>query len=394
MPMPLETVRVLDLSRLLPGPFCTLQLADFGADVIKIENPAEGGDSFRGREPRAGAHGAIFSALNRNKKSVTLNLKHEKGKEIFRKMIGRADVLVESFRPGVMDRLGLGYSALKEINPRLIYCAITGYGQDGPYSHLPGHDINYIGLAGLLQLQGERNGPPVLPATQIADIGGGAMMGLTGILLALFARNLTQKGQFVDISMMDGAVAWLQSVVPEYMLTARLPQRGAMGLTGGRACYGVYKASDGRFLAVGALEPKFWKTFCEVIGRQELIPRLADPLATQDRMKEEIQAVISTRTRDEWLAVFVGKDTCVTAVSDLDELLRDPQIMHRQMLPEVDFPGGTGRQKQIGIPIKLSHTPGQIRTDAPALGQHTGQLLAECGIAQEELPRLREQGII
>ena len=393
MSLPLETVRVLDLTRLLPGPFCTRQMADFGAEVIKVEDPADGGDPFRRREPRVGGHSVVFAALNRNKKSVTLNLKAEKGKEIFRKMIQRADVLVESFRPGVMERLGFGYSALKDLNPRLIYCAITGYGQDGPYAHLPGHDINYIGLAGLLQLQGERGRPPVPPAGQIADIGGGAMMGLTGILLALLARNLTGKGQFVDVSMMDGVVAWMHSVVPEYLASSRLPQRGAMGLTGGRACYGVYKTSDERFLAVGALEPKFWKTFCEVINKEEFIPKLGDALAVQDRMKEEIQAVILTRTRDQWLEAFAGKDTSVTAVNDLEELLHDPQVMHRQMLPEVEHLG-MGRLRQVGIPIKLSHTPGQIRTTAPELGEHNAQLLAECGISEEELARLQEQGVI
>lgn len=391
MTLPLDSIRVLDLTRLLPGPFCTWLLADFGADVIKVEDPSLG-DYARWSEPKQGDMGAMFHALNRNKKSLSLNLKTEKGREIFRQLVKEADVLVESFRPGVMDRLGVGYESLKEINPRLIYCAITGYGQDGPYAHLPGHDINYLSYAGMLDLQGVRGGPPFVPAVQVADIGGGALMAGMGILMALLARDRTGKGQFVDISMMDGVISWMP-VLSDFLATGRLPRRGEMVLSGGKACYGVYETADGRYLSVGALEPKFWEVFCQEIGKPEFISRLNAPLDEQERMKESIAAVMKTKTLAEWMDIFRDKDTCVAPVLNLEEAVQNPQVKHRQMVMEVQHPS-LGMIRQVGFPIKLSETPAQYRHSAPKLGEHNEEILTQLGYSAADIEQLRKERVI
>jgi len=390
--LPLASFRVLDLTRLLPGPFCTWLLADFGADVIKVEDP-DLGDYARWMPPLQGKLGAMFVSLNRNKRSIALNLKTEKGKAVFRELVKQADVLVESFRPGVMDRLGLGYSDLREINPRLVYCAITGYGQDGPYADLPGHDVNYLSYAGMLGLQGEREGNPVLPSVQVADLGGGAMMAAVGILLALLARNQTGKGQFVDISMTDGVIAWLQASLPAFLASGKLPERGTLPLSGGKACYAVYETADGRHLSVGALEPKFWEVFCKAIGRPDLIPLLDAPLPEQERMKREIGEIIRSKPLQEWLHVFEGRDTCVAPVLNLEEMTRDPQVQHRQMIMEVDHPV-LGTIRQIGFPIKLSETAAQVRLPEPQLGEHNEEILKELGYDDAAIEKLRAEKII
>ncbi len=247
---PLQSIRVLDLSRLLPGPFCTMLLADFGAEVIKIEAP-ELGDYARHYEPKIDENSVMFHSLNRNKKSVTLDLKTDEGKDQFLQMVGKADVVVESFRPGVMKRIGLDFPVLEKINPCLIYCAISGYGQTGPYAEMPGHDINYISYAGLLELMGEKDGKPIVPAVQVADLAGGAYPAVTGILLALLEREKSGKGQFIDISMMDGVISLLQSTLPNYLMKNIPSKRGEQMLSGGLACYEVYQTKDGRWLAVG-----------------------------------------------------------------------------------------------------------------------------------------------
>ncbi|RKQ35712.1 CaiB/BaiF CoA transferase family protein [Oceanobacillus halophilus] len=372
--MPLKSIKILDLTRLLPGPFCTMLLADFGAEVIKVEAPNTG-DYLRDYQPKVDNNSAFFHSLNRNKKSICLDLKKEEGKAHFKDLVKQADVVVESFRPGVMEKLGLDYSVLKEINPSLIYCAITGYGQTGPYANLPGHDINYISLTGLLDLMGEKDGKPVVPATQIADIGGGALPATIGILLALMERKDSGKGQFVDISMMDGVLSWLQATLPNYLSTDVLPHRGEQLLDGGRACYAVYETKDGRYLSVGALEPKFWKNFCTVIEREDLIPLLDASLNEQYRMKYEIQTIIMEKTLEEWTEAFSGVEACVTPVLTYNEVISNPQVIARDMIQTL-----FDQKKYIGVPIKLSETPGKIKTKAPELGEHTQQILQEKSI--------------
>lgn len=377
MSMPLEGISVLDLTRLLPGPYSTMMLADFGADVIKVEDTKQG-DYTRLGEPSVGGMSAMFHSLNRNKRSVSLDLKSEEHKEVFIELVKTADVLVESFRPGVMDRLGVGYEELKKHNPKLIYCAITGYGQTGPYVDKPGHDTNYLSYAGLLGLQGEQNGKPINSSVQIADIGGGALMGTIGILVAIIEAKKSGQGQFVDISMLDGAVSWMQTILPGYLATNQLPKRGGMVLNGKLACYENYETKDNRFISVGSLEFKFWKSFCEVIGREDLIKKLDAPDEEQLQMKQEIQAIISTKTMEEWVKLFDGVDTCVAPILTVEEMLNDPQIKHRQMIEEVVQPG-VGVVKQIANPIKLSRTKAKTVRKAPALGEHNDEILKELG---------------
>lgn len=350
-------------------------LADFGAEVIKVEEPVKG-DYAREYEPKLDKNSAMFHSLNRNKKSICLDLKTTEGKDTFLKMAEDADVVVESFRPGVMERLGLGYETLRRINPRLVYCAVTGFGQTGPYANKPGHDINYLSYAGLLNLMGEKDGKPVVPASQIADIGGGALPAAVGILLALFEREKSGKGQFVDVSMMDGVISWLQTLLPDYLATEKAPGRGEQMLDGGRACYAVYETKDERFIAVGALEPKFWEAFCHVIGRSDFIPLLEAPLHEQYRLKYEIQTIISQKTLEEWVMLFSEVEACVSPVLTFEEMVKHPQVAAREMIQSVKH-SGLGSVKQIGIPIKLSETPVKIETQAPKLGEHTNELKPE-----------------
>lgn len=378
--LPLQSIRVLDLTRLLPGPYCTMLLADFGAEVIKVEDPKMG-DYARNYEPKLDENSALFHSLNRNKKSVCLNLKSQEGKDNLLKMVEKADVIIESFRPGVMERLGIDYEKLKVINPGLIYCAITGYGQTGPYVNYPGHDLNYISYAGLLHLMGDKDGKPVVPTTQIADIGGGGLPATVGILLALLERGKSGKGQFIDISMMDGVISWLQTLLPDYLSNQVSPKRGEQPLDGGLAGYEVYETKDARWLSVGALEPKFWKAFCSGIGRDDFIPLLEAPLHEQHWLKYEIQLIIHQKTLSEWLEIFSGTESCVSPVLTFEEMTQDPQVIARDMIQTVDYE--TLKQvKQIGIPIKLSETPGEIRTQAPKLGEHTEEVLKEIGALQ------------
>lgn len=365
--MPLKSIRVLDLTRLLPGPYCTMLLADFGADVTKVEQPGLG-DYARFIGAKEGESSAFFNSLNRNKQSVTLDLKTEAGKTRILEMIEEADVLIESFRPGVMEKLGLDYETLKLKHPELIYCAITGYGQTGPYKDLPGHDLNYLSYAGLLDLMGKSDGDPVVPGTTIADIAGGALPATIGILMSLIHRKETGEGQFVDIGMMDGVIPLLQTLLPDFLASGNSPKRGSQPLDGGHANYNVYETKDERFLAVGAVEEKFWVNFCETICRPDLITLLNAPLHQQHQIKADIQNVIITKTLAEWVREFTDIEACVSPVNTLEEMVEDPQVIARNMI-ETIFDESLGEVKQIGIPIKLSKTPGKIRSLAPRLNQ-------------------------
>ena len=375
--MVLQAIRVLDLTRLLPGPYCTLMLADFGAEVIKVEDPVAG-DYLRDFEPKLDADSSVFHSLNRNKKSICLDLKTEKERSHFLKLVETADVVMESFRPGVMKRLGLDYETLKQINPRLIYCAITGYGQTGPYKDKPGHDINYLSYAGLLHVMGEKDRKPVIPATQIADIGGGAYPAIAGILLALFEREKTGKGQLVDVSMLDGVVSWMHMLLPN-VFAEREVTRGEELLNGGFACYQVYETKDNRFLSMGGIEQKFWKVFCEGIERQDFIDCLDAPKEKQEQMIHETQTIIAGKTLEEWLDIFSEKEACVTPVKIMEETLEDSQLQAREMIQTIAHPE-LGNMKQIGNPIKLSESPKETSLPAPKRGEHTELILREIGV--------------
>ena len=391
----LEGLRVLDLTRLLPGGFCTLLLADLGAEVLKVEDTA-GGDYIRWMPPyyggeaqqREGTGSAYFLALNRNKRSLRLNLKDERGREVLLRLVEDYDVVVESFRPGVMDRLGVGYEALRGRNPRLIYCPISGYGQDGPLTARSGHDTNYLALNGLLGLTGRRGGPPIQSAGQIADLGGGGLMAAVGILAAVIERERSGEGQQVDVSMTDGSLAWLAMVAAQYLCDGEVPQRGRGSLNGGIACYLPYEASDG-WVTCGALEPKFWRNFCEGISRPDLIEKQFAAPGSEDG--QAIAAVFKERTRDEWLAFNNEHDAMIEPVLELDEALESRLVTEREMVVEMEQPE-LGPVRLLGLPIKLDRTPGDATRPAPALGEHTAEVLGEAGFAEDEVTALLESG--
>ena len=390
----LADVRVLDLSRLLPGGFCSLLLADFGAEVLKVEDTGLG-DYVRWASPGYdgaddSAKSALFLALNRGKRSIRLNLKTEAGREVLLRLVREHDVLLESFRPGVMDRLGVGYERLRAENPRLVYCAITGYGQDGPYTARSGHDMNYLGLNGLLGLTGEGGGPPVQSAGQIADLGGGALMGAFGILAALRERERSGEGQLVDVSMHDGSLAWLAMVAARYLCDGAVPRRGEGDLSGGIICYRPYACSDG-WVTLGALEPKFWQAWCCGVGREDLIERQFERPGSEAHA--EVERIFLERTRDEWRAFAERHDCCLEPVLGVDEALDSELVRAREMVVELEQPGA-GPVRLLGVPVKLSRTPGAPAGPGPALGEHTEEVLGSLGYSPGEVAALLESGAV
>ncbi|HWC01969.1 MAG TPA: CaiB/BaiF CoA-transferase family protein [Methylomirabilota bacterium] len=387
-------LRMLDLSRLLPGPYCSLLFADLGAEVIKVEEPGRG-DYARRTPPFWGASdvGAYFLLLNRNKKSVAVDLKAEAGKALFRRLVRTADIVLESFRPGVMDRLGLGWEALRAENPRLVYCALSGYGQDGPYRNLVGHDVNYMGYAGALSVTGPRDGPPLTPGVQVADLGGGALMAAFAIAAALHHRQASGEGQLVDVSMTDGVVSWLIPHLAAFFATGRVPERARERLNGGWPCYGVYETADGGHVTLGALEPQFWANFCRLVERDDLRPLQHVEGAERDRVAEELRRLFRTRPRAEWVTLLHQADVCAGPVLDLDEVVRDPQLVQRGLFTEVQHPK-LGAVRQVAFPVRMSATPGRVATPPPALGEHTDQVLHDLGYDAEAIAGLRRDGVV
>lgn len=384
---PLAGLRILDLTRLLPGPVATQHLADLGADVVKIEDTGEG-DYARTMGARAGETSAFFKLVNRNKRGLRLDLKQPGGIAVFRRLTFSADVVIEGFRPGVMDKLGIGYAALAEINPRLVFCSISGYGQDGPYAQRAGHDINYLALNGMLGLTGTRGGPPVSAAGQIADLGGGALMAAFGTLAALHHARRTGEGQAVDVAMADGSLAWLAMVAGRYFCDGEVPERGNQQLSGALVCYLSYEASDG-WVACGALEPKFWGAFCHGVGRPDLVEGQFE--SPGSAAWEEVAAIFRARTRAEWAAFNDEHDCCIEPVLDLDEALDSELTRAREMVVELEQPR-LGKVRQLGVPVKLSHTPGDPTRPAPAFGEHTAEALREVGYSEAEIAALLESG--
>jgi crotonobetainyl-CoA:carnitine CoA-transferase CaiB-like acyl-CoA transferase len=385
---PLAGVRVLDLTRLLPGGYCTLLLADLGADVVKVEEPGRG-DYLRWMAPMVDGEGAMHRALNRGKRSVVLDLKHPDGPSVLGGLAARSDVFVESFRPGVLDRLGLGHEALRREHPGLVTCAITGYGQDGPYRDRVGHDLNYLGYGGILGLTGDAGGPPVIPAVQIGDMGGGGMVAALGIVAALLERSRTGLGRFVDVSMLDGVVSWLSVHAGAYLATGEEPERGRMPLSGGSACYRVYRAGDGRDLTVAALEPRFWAALCTALGLPELEAEQFAPPERQREIADRLQQTFATRSRDEWLAVLEPLEACVGPVNTVGEALDDPQVRHRGMVAEVG-----DRAVGPASPLRFDGASGTASRPAPGLGQHTAEVLAEAGFSDHEIAGLQARGAV
>ena len=381
----LDGVRVLDFSRYGPGRQCTMFLADFGAEVTTVETPRNDANLpavfTDDLSPR-------YLALNRNKKSLAINLRVAEGKEVIYRLAQKVDVIVEGFRPGTMKKLGLDYDSLKKLNSRLIYCSLSGFGQDGPYSLRPGHDVNYLGLSGILDLTRGRDGNPVLIGTQVADLGGGTSQAVMGILLVLFARQSTGKGQYIDISMFDGIIAWHWTAGTEYLITGELPKR----FLGESPAYNIYKSKDGKHITLGIMEPWFWKRFCRAIEREDFISYMGPSEKSADIIAELAQ-LFGTRTQDEWMKLLSDIDVPYAPVNTIEEAFSDPQTQHRRMVLDAEHPR-VGKLKLLGIPVKLSDTPGEIRTAAPAYGEHTLDILKELGYSDSDLKQFREVGAI
>lgn len=389
MSLPLEGIRVLDLSRQFPGPYATMLLADLGADVIVVEDTGSG-DRIRRMPPLLGEWGAAHFTLARNKRSVALNLKDLAGREALLRLARGADVVLEGFRPGVVDRLGVGYEAVRAVQPGIIYASITGFGQSGPYRDLAGHDNNYTALAGLLHITGPAGGPPVLPGVQVADFGGGALMAALAIMVALWHRQSTGQGQYIDVAMMDGILSWLAPHFAGLFAGGERPEAGKMLLTGKHPCYAIYPAKDG-YLSVGALETQFWEGLCHALGREDLLPHQYAEGEVAEQTHAELSAIFRTRTRAEWFEALREVNPCVAPVQSLEEAADDPHAAARGMWVEVAHEQ-VGRVRQVAHPIKFCETPASIRRPAPTLGEQTREVLAEAGYTAEEVEALVTAG--
>lgn len=376
----LNGILVLDLSRLLPGPYCSMILADHGARVISIE------------DKRFAKDGLFLSIVNRNKQHINLDLKSEEGKEIFFRMAKDADVVLEGFRPGVVKRLGVDYETLSKINPGIICCSVTGYGQKGPARDRAGHDVNYLGTSGILDLIGEKDRPPSIPAVQFADIAGGGMNAAIGILLALQARHMTGKGQYIDISMTDSMVAFLPLIQQMHQMNGSIMGRADSFLSHRYAFYNTYETKDGRYLAIGALEYRFWKALCDHLGISEYAKLQYD----EDRREEIIDLVrdiFMKKNLSEWEQELSELDVCFSPVSNFEEVLEDPLFHERQMVVKIDGKDGK-KLTTLGVPAKLSDTPGSVRTPPPGFGENTREILEEFGYSSEAIKTFEEKDVI
>lgn len=383
--MLLQAIRVLDLTRLLPGPFCSLLLADMGCDVVKVEEPGRG-DYMRLYPPLHDGQSIVFNAINRNKRSLTLNLKTDAGRDLFQRLAARADVVIEGNRPGVMERLGVGWERLREGNPKLVMCSITGFGQNGPWAQRAGHDLNYMAIAGALSLNAAPGQAPHPLGVQVADIGAGAQGAATAILGALLEVAMGGEGRHLDVSMTDGALSWLAVPLAQMQAEGAVPARGGMRLTGRYACYRVYATKDGGFYSVGALEPKFWEELCAAFGRPDLVARQYSEDEDQVALHREVEAIFASRTRDEWRAALGDRDVCCEPVLELDEVPQHPHVRARGLLQEQP----TGLEVAPAVPA----ADGWRRREPPRLGEHTAEILAEVGVGEERLAELQAAGAV
>jgi crotonobetainyl-CoA:carnitine CoA-transferase CaiB-like acyl-CoA transferase len=394
---PLAGIKVLDLTKLAPGPHCTMILGDLGADIIRVDEPGEptgrraqqaGGGNVKAPRPSA----SPTNALARNKRSIALNLKSGPGKEIYVRLAQRVDVIVEEFRPGVAKRLGIDYETLRPRNPRLIYCAVTGFGQTGPFKNYVGHDLNYVATAGALSLIGPHDGLPAIPWNWLADYAGGGMHAAIGILAALVSRSQSGRGQYVDIAMLDGVMLLLAQALSAHFTSGNVPRRGTTPMDGAAPHYNRYTTKDGKVITIASMEPWFFANLCHALNCDEF---LADQNNREKwpAIHQRFTELFKTRTRDEWFEHLSKSDICVGKMLTLDELEHDPQIKARNMIVEVETPTGE-KVKQVGIAMKFSETPGSIRSVAPAMGQHTDAILADLGYTPQDVERWRADGAI
>lgn len=400
----LQHIRVLDLTHLPPGALGTMMLADLGADVIKITAPTEASERGAGAEALLAKDDsykmAVFDALNRNKRSIQLDLKREEGQKVFHELARTADVIVEGFRPGVVKRLKADYETIRAINSRIVYCSLSGYGQDGPYRTFSGHDINYISTAGALGIISSPEKPSI-PLNLLADFAGASLHGVIGILAALLAREKTGRGQYVDISYTDGVINLLSWFFSLHFASGISPSPGRSWLHGAYPYYAIYQTKDNKCISIGCVEPWLWENLCRALGKEEYIPyhiaveHFYQP--PQDEKWQEVfsylQETFSTRTRDEWFEFLSGKNVPVAKVYTLEEVVHDPQIVHREMVVEVNHPS-LGKIRQPGIAIKLSETPGSIRRLAPRPGEHTDEILKELGYTDRHIKQLHKRKVV
>lgn len=384
---PLNGVRVLDLTRLLPGPVATLHLADLGADVIKIEDHAAG-DYARILGDGPDGISVFYRCVNRNKRGLRLDLKQPQGREVLLRLAAGADIVVESFRPGVSERLGIGYRQLAAVNRKIVYCAITGYGQDGPLASAAGHDLNYIGLSGVLEQIGVDGGRPAIPNLQIGDLLGGAMSAVMGMLAALFDAQRSGQGRLVDVAMSEAVLA--HNLFPFFHLqsSGELPPRGGDLLSGGDAGYAVYATADGRYMAVAPLEEKFWAVFCATLGRPEWLPLHGARGAQAATLRHELAALFASRDQAYWQELFAGVDCCVTPVLSVNEALAHPHFVARGMTVQADG------VCQYAPPVKLSGWVFSVERAAPTPGEHSAEILSTAGFSRAEIDRLQASGVL
>ena len=398
----LEGIKVLDFCRNTPGMFCTMILGDLGAEVLMLERPMTGDRAAYERvvnhidSPEDERNHAAHNSLRRNKRSIGLNLKEPEALEMFYHLVRDADVVVEGFRPGVMDRLGVGYQKVQEINPRVVYCSISGYGQDGPYKALAGHDINYISLAGALGMIGpSEEERPSIPLNLVADYAGGGLCAAVAILAALMARERTGRGQYLDIAMTEGVLYMLEGVISNLFTWGRAPERGGSMLNGAAPYYNVYETSDGKYLSVAAIEPWFWENLCRTMGRDDLVPEQRARGPRRQEILGFLKETFRTRTRDEWFDLLRDQNICVGKVYSMQEALADPQVAHRGMVVEVEAPGlPKGRVSQVGIPMHMSETPGRVRYAGSVTGRHTEEVLLGLGYTQAQVEDLRSREVV
>jgi len=389
---PLAGIRVLDLTRLLPGPMCGLHLADLGADVIKIEDPGAGDYGRHRRADGTAGPAPVFSQINRNKRSLKLDLKQADGVQAFMDLAAEAQVVIEGFRPGVVARLGIDYPRVRAVNPAIVYCAISGYGQDGPLRDVAGHDINYCGYAGVLHQSGSRDGPPAVANFQIADLLGGTLSAVMGILAALLDAQRSGEGRYVDVAMTDCTLA--HSVVPFARVTTEgeARPRGQDALSGGLPCYGVYETSDGGYMALGALEQKFWQAFCEAVARPDLIAHHLVSGETADRVRAEIAAIFKSASRDEWVERLAGADCCASPVLSPAEARQHPHLVARGMFVSGNDAGV--ESEQLAFPLRMSDFTFSVERQAPGHGEHSREILAEIGYDERRISALQDKGVI
>ena len=381
-------MNILDLSSLLPGSLCSQILADLGAEVLKIENP-NGGDNFRWTPPLIKTTGSYFHIINRNKKGMTLNLKHEKGKEIFLKLVPDADVVLDSCVPGTMEELGLGYHDLKKINPGIICCS---FGQDGPYKNRPAHDIDFLSISGIVDLLGERGGRPIVPAMQFAGAGG-SLSAAMGILSALLRRERTGEGQYLDVAILDSLTPFLSLVMSQYMANGIIPKRGESLVGGGYASYNIYETADGKYLSLGCMEEKFWKEFCKAVEREDLIDDQYAPSPRREELIEETRSIFLQKPREEWINLFEQYTICCSPVNSLEEVVRDPQIQHRGLWFSYEHPTD-GTIPQQRFPVKYSEDQPGVRCHPPGLGEHTREILRQVGYTDGEIEDFYKRGVV